>query len=160
MAAAGTTREIETCSTRRSRRSESPLRLAPCRGTAAARGPRASADDPKHAWMRAELSTTLPWVIATPLGFAVEPEVYWRKASVSRVAHWSVHCLARLSAAVPLAPSRSVYSTASPARSGTPANHRAESLRRDESVSVRMTDGRASAAIDCSRVMGRRGRRK
>jgi hypothetical protein len=46
--------------------------------------PRTSESAPQAACIRAEFSIKLPWVTMTPLGAAVEPEVYWRNASVSR----------------------------------------------------------------------------
>ena len=125
-AAAGGTRPARrACWPRRSRASGSRRRSAPCRGTAAARRPRGlPANEPKAVWIRAELSSRLPCVIITPLGAAVEPEVYWRKASVPAVAPGSIHRPANSSSSEP----SSVQSTSTPSSSGTPAAHRAASF--------------------------------
>ena len=88
-------------------------------------------------------------MIITPLGVAVEPEVYWRNASVPFVAPGSIHRPANWSTSE----SSSVQSNSTPSSGGTPATHRAKSLAWEELV--RTAQGLASTTMDRSRVIGR-----
>src|SRR4051794_31037626 len=112
--------------------------------------PRLSRPDPKHARIVAELSRRLPWVIITPRGAAVEPDVYWRKARSSRPARGSDQRSDSPRATA------SVARRGRPARAGTPEAQRSESGRRAEVE--RIAAGRALSAIDPSRGAGRFGR--
>src|SRR5271156_4525238 len=106
--------------------------------------PRPSGPEPNADWIRAELSSRLPCVIITPLGVAVEPEVYWRKASVPAVAPGSTHRSANLSSSDTM----SEQSTTASSSPGNPADHRGASFVWDELV--RTARGAASTTMDPS----------
>ena len=89
-------------------------------------------------------------MIITPLGAPVEPEVYWRKASVSRLAPGSD----QLSGDGPSSPPSSVMRQGMPRSSGMASCQRGASLRCE--THVRMTEGRESLTIELNLVDGRR----
>src|SRR2546421_12669481 len=83
--------------------------------------------------MRVKLCRRLPWVSITPFGIPVEPEVYWRKASVLLSTAGSRHASARLLAI------SSVVMSGIPCSSWACANKLSTIDERDEMVST--TDG-------------------
>ena len=56
--------------------------------------PRLSRVSPKRRQIHSELCSRLAWVRTTPRGSVVEPDVYWRNATLSAVRSGSHHCSA------------------------------------------------------------------
>ena len=73
--------------------------------------PTESSVAPKARWMMAELWSRLPWVSSTPLGTAVEPEVYWMKASVPGVTSGGRHACSQPGSSASVATQRSEASS-------------------------------------------------
>lgn len=70
-------------------------------------------------WIRAELCSRLPCVSTTPRGAEVEPEVYWRNATVSAPTDGCAHSPASDSGTRSVASSRSTSITAPSGSSGS-----------------------------------------
>ncbi len=112
---------------------------------------RSSGVNPVSVSMTCELWIRFPWETITPLGFPVEPDVYWRKATVSHPISGSVHRSAAASSTLPVATQRM----------GPSSGISAASLSASAATSgvVRTRVGPQSAMMLCRRGVGllRRG---
>src|SRR6266536_31907 len=100
--------------------------------------PRLSAVWAKHCLIRLELWMMFRWETATPLGVAVEPDVYCRNASESEVTSGSTHASARAAGRV------SVHFHSRRASAGATVSAGSSVAAIDDVVSA--TAGRASIA--------------